>query len=216
MESSDDGATWSEPVDITATFERFRPEYEWRVLATGPGHGIQLKSGRLLVPVWLSTGTGGHGHRPSVTATIYSDDHGRTWQRGDIAVPDTSEFIFPNETAAVELADGRVMLNVRSESKENRRLITISPDGASGWSKPFFHDELLEPICEASMARLSLFPPSDRNRLLFSNPDTLEPRPGERAVPGKNRMRKNVSVKLSYDEGRTWPVTKPGRRAERL
>ena len=90
MESRDQGETWSAPVDITATFDRFRPEYAWRVLATGPGHGIQLRSGRLLVPVWLSTGTGGGGHRPSVVATIYSDDHGRTWERGTIAgVPDT-------------------------------------------------------------------------------------------------------------------------------
>jgi sialidase-1 len=208
MQSADDGATWSEPTEITATFERFRPDYAWRVMATGPGHGIALRKGRLLVPVWLSTATGGHGHRPSVVATIYSDDHGRTWQRGEIAVPNTSEFIYPNETAAVELADGRVMLNVRSESKANRRLITTSPDGAGAWSPPVFHDQLREPICAASMARLSLDPPSDRNRLLFSNPDTLDALPGQRAVPGKSRVRKDVTVKLSYDEGQTWPVTK--------
>ena len=208
MRSSDEGATWSAPVEITATFERFRPEYDWKVIATGPGHGIQLRSGRLLVPVWMSTGTGGHAHRPSITATIYSDDHGRTWQRSEVAVPNTDEYVFPNETAAVELADGRVMLNVRTESKENRRLITTSPDGASGWSRPVFHDELLEPICMASTVRLSQRPPSDKNRLLFSNPNTLDPVPGQKAVAGKNRVRKNVSVKLSYDEGQTWPVTK--------
>ena len=108
----------------------------------------------------------------------------------------------------MELADGRVMLNARSESKANRRLITISPDGATGWSKPVFHDELLEPICQASMVRLSLSPPSDRSRLLFSNPDTLDPLQGQRAAAGKKRIRKDVSVKLSYDEGRTWPVAK--------
>jgi sialidase-1 len=208
IHSGDEGATWSTPVEITDTFERFRPEYDWKVIATGPGHGIQLRSGRLLVPVWLSTGTGGGAHRPSVTATIVSDDHGRTWYRGEIAVPNTPEFIYPNETAAVELADGRVLLNVRSESKPNRRLITTSPSGATGWSKPEFHDELREPICQASMVRLSTSPPSDRNRLLFSNPDTLDPVPGKEAVAGKSRVRKNVSVKLSYDEGQTWPVTR--------
>ena len=74
--SDDDGVTFSDPVDITATFDAFRPEYDWKVLATGPGHGIRLTSGRLLVPVWLSTGTGGHAHRPSVNSTIYSDDNG--------------------------------------------------------------------------------------------------------------------------------------------
>jgi sialidase-1 len=209
MQSTDDGVSWSEPVDLTAAFEQFRPEYAWKVIATGPGHGIALRNGRLLVPIWMSTGTGGHAHRPSVTATIFSDDHGRTWNRGAIAVPNTPEFVFPNETAAVELADGRVMLNVRSESKPNRRLITISPDGVSAWSRPEFHDALLEPICEASLVRLSQSPPSDRNRLLFANPDNLDPLPGQEAVPGKGRPRKNLSIKLSYDEGRTWPVSKP-------
>jgi sialidase-1 len=206
--SSDEGETWSEPAEITAAFEALRPEYDWKILATGPGHGIQLRSGRLLVPVWLSRGTGANAHHPSVTTTIYSDDHARTWHIGAIAVPNTAEFVDPNETTAVELADGRVLLNVRSESAPNRRLVTTSPDGASGWSRPEFHGALVEPICEAGMVRLSLSPPSDRNRLLFANPDTLDPRPGQKATPGRGRTRKNVSVKLSYDEGVTWPVSK--------
>ena len=63
------------------------------------------------MPVWLSLGTGGHAHRPSVAATIFSDDHGNSWQRGQIAIPDTPEFIFPSEAAVVQLAAGRVMLN---------------------------------------------------------------------------------------------------------
>jgi sialidase-1 len=95
MRSNDDGVSWTKPIEITKTFDRFRPEYDWRVLAAGPGHGIRLVNGRLLIPVWLSTGTGGHAHRPSVVSVIYSDDQGRSWQRGDIAIPNTSEFINP-------------------------------------------------------------------------------------------------------------------------
>ena len=205
LRSDDDGASWSKPVEITAAFDRFRPEYDWKVLATGPGHGIQLRTGRLVVPVWLSLGTGGHAHRPSVTSVIYSDDLGRTWSRGDIAGPNEGEWNIPNETCAVQLADGRVLLNMRSESKANRRLLTTSRDGATGWSKPQFHDQLLEPICMASMVRLSEAPA--RNRLLFSNPDNLARADGKEA-PGKGRDRKNVSVKLSYDESVTWPVSK--------
>ena len=174
IRSDDDGQTFTKPVEITAAFDKFRPEYDWKVLATGPAHGIQLKTGRLVVPVWLSTGTGGHAHRPSVTATIFSDDHGQTWQRGDIAVPNTDQWIFPNETVIVELADGRVMLNVRSESLAHRRLVTISPDGATGWSKPKFDDALLEPICMASIVRHSVKPASDKNRIVFANPHNLD------------------------------------------
>jgi sialidase-1 len=207
MRSDDDGVTWSPPIEITSTFEKFRRQYEWKVLATGPGHGIQLRSGRLVVPVWLSTGTGGHAHRPSVTSVIYSDDSGKSWQRGDIAVPNTEEWVFPNETVVVELADGRVMLNVRSESKVNRRLVTISPDGARAWSQPRFDEALLEPICMASILRVSAQPASDKNRILFANPHNLERADGK-AEAGKSRDRKNLSLKLSYDEGQTWPVHK--------
>src|SRR4029079_9994367 len=52
--SDDDGRTWSKPREITGDFEGFRKYYDWKVLATGPGHGIQLKNGRLVVPVWIS------------------------------------------------------------------------------------------------------------------------------------------------------------------
>jgi sialidase-1 len=201
--SEDDGITWSAPTEITATFESFRKNYDWKVLATGPNHSIQIRSGRLVVPVWLSTGTGGNAHRPSVTGTIYSDDQGRTWKAGDIAVPCTEEWINPNETVAIELSDGSVMLNCRNESKAHRRLITISPDGATGWSTPKFDNALLEPICMAGIVRYSL----DRPRILFCNPDNLSRADGKEE-PGKNRDRKNVSVKLSYDEGKTWVVNK--------
>jgi len=205
--STDDGVSWSAPFEITAAFEKFKSAYDWKVLATGPNHGIQLRSGRLLVPVWLSTGTGGNAHRPSVTATIYSDDSGKSWHAGDIAVPNTEAWINPNETVALELADGRVMLNVRNESKTHRRLVTISKDGATGWSTPKFDDALLEPICMAGLIRYSTEATGGRNRILFSNPHNLERADGK-AEPGKNRDRKNVSVKLSYDEGKTWAVNK--------
>lgn len=208
QKSSDDGLTWSVPVEITGAFDAFRKDYPWKVLATGPDHSIELRSGRLVVPIWLSTGTGGNAHRPSVTATIYSDDQGRTWRAGEIAVPNTEEWINPNETVAIELADGSVMLNVRSESKAHRRLVTVSPNGASGWSAPKFDDALVEPICMGAIVRLSRAADGrGKDRILFSNPDNLA-KSGGKEEPGKSRDRKNGTVRLSYDEGRTWPVKK--------
>lgn len=188
--SDDDGVSWSTPVEITSIFEAFREDYDWKVLATGPNHSIQLSSGRLLVPVWLSTGTGGNAHRPSVTSTIYSDDGGTTWQAGEIAVPCTDEFVNPNETVAVELADGRVMLNVRNESKAHRRIIVTSQDGISGWSEPKFNEDLIEPICMGGMVR---YQRDGLNLLLFSNPNSL-------------RQRRDVGIRVSADEGKTWTL----------
>jgi len=108
---------------------------------------------------------------------------------------------------AVQLVDGSVMLNVRSESKAHRRLVTISKDGATGWSTPKFDDALLEPICMGGIVRYSTAGRFGKNRILFSNPDNLSRADGKEA-PGKSRDRKNVSVKLSYDEGQTWAVNK--------
>ena len=51
MVSHDDGASFSEPVEITETFERFRTEYDWGVLAVGLPNGIRLRRGRLLFPI---------------------------------------------------------------------------------------------------------------------------------------------------------------------
>lgn len=190
MRSTDDGKTFSKPIEITAAFEEFRKDYNWKVLATGPGHGIQLRNGRLLVPIWISLGTGGHAHRPSVASVIYSDDHGQSWHRGDIAVPDTPDFVYPSETMAAQLPDGRVLLNARSEAKARRRILTYSMDGVTNWSKPAFHEQLREPVCMASMI-------ATRYGLIFSNPDT----------PGPER--RNVTIRLSRDNGQTWPVAKP-------
>lgn len=204
MRSDDDGQTFSTPVEITAALDSFRPAYNWRAVATGPGHGIQLKNGRLLVPIWLGLGTKGNGHGPASSSTIYSDDHGSTWHRGEIAVPDTADFPSPNETNAVQLADGRVMLNVRTAGK-NYRTIVVSPDGATRWSHPRLQQDLPDPICFASLERLSTRKSGGRNRLLFSNPDNLTRQDGK-DQPSKDR--KNLTVRVSYDEGATWSVKK--------
>ena len=207
MHSEDDGLSFTAPVDITETFEAFRSEYDWKVIATGPGHGIQLSTGRLLVPVWLSTGTGGGAHRPSAVSVICSDDHGRTWRRGDIVV-NHPQLVNPSETVAVELADGRVLFNIRHETfdRETRsryRAVSISPNGMDRWSPIRLDKQLPEPICMGSILRLTKKPEAAKNRILFANPHNPE-----------STERKNVTLKLSYDEGRTWPVVKalePGR-----
>ncbi len=204
MKSIDDGKTFSQPIDITSTFEKFRPEYDWKVLATGPGHSIQLKNGRLIVPVWLSTGTGGHAHRPSCISVIYSDDHGKTWERGDIVSNDLASLFNPSETLAIQLNDGRVMLNIRNESRAHRRAVSFSKNGSSNWSKPVFHDQLFEPICMANILRLTEKPEYSKNRIIFVNPDNKN----EAKNPRKIRARKNVTIKLSYDEGDNWTIEK--------
>jgi sialidase-1 len=211
MSSADDGITWSTPVDITASFEPFRAKYDWKVIATGPGHGIQIKSGRMVVPIWLAYGAVGD-HKPSAAATIYSDDHGKTWQAGDVCLPNEGDFGDPNETMITDLSDGRVMLVSRSVSKANRKLITTSSDGATGWTTPVFHDQLWEPVCMASIVTH----PSKPGAVIFSNPHTLARDKEGKEIPAGRGKRENLCIKLSQDDGKTWPVNKvldPGKAA---
>jgi len=205
--SDHEGATFSQPREITEAFAAFRPRFDWRVLATGPGHGIQLENGRLVVPVWLALGSEGNGHAPSAIATIFSDDGGKQWQAGEIVAVHGGPLANPSEMAIAQLPDGRVMLNIRSTSPQHRRATALSPDGATGWTTPTFDDQLAEPICMGSLCQLRDTAAGGKDRLLFANPDNLARAQGD-ATPGKGRDRKNLTIKLSYDQGRTWPVAK--------
>ncbi len=200
--SADGGVTFSKPVEITRTFGDFHTAFTWKVLATGPGHGIQMRSGRLLVPVWLSTGgASGTEHWPSCSAVIYSDDHGATWHAGEIAIPNTEDWVNPSECVVAEKDDGGVLLNVRSESPRRLRLMTTSHDGATAWTPPAFHADLHEPVCMGGMIR------HPEGVLLFSIPcsRTLNPE-----VPHSNAFstREALSVAVSFDDGQTWPVVR--------
>ena len=212
MHSDDDGVSFCKPVEMTSVFDRFHDEYPWRVCATGPGHGLQLRTGRMIIPVWLSDGSGsdqgGHlAHRPSVISLIYSDDHGDTWQRGPIVcrhgnVINGVTVVNPSETITVELSDGSVMINIRSESALHRRLVAISPDGISTWRIRGFDTALQDPVCMASILRYS-WPAGDQpGRLLFANPDPIN----QTETPCFDRER--LTVKMSLDDGDTWPISK--------
>lgn len=149
MRSSDDGRSWSLPRDITADVKR--PEWTW--YATGPGNGIQIRSGRLVIPCdHIRAGTKAmHSH------VVYSDDRGETWRIGGVAAEKT------NESAVAELPDGSLMLNMRSYHGQNRRAVSISRDGGLSWTEPVLDPALIEPVCQASLIRVG-------KQLFFSNP----------------------------------------------
>jgi sialidase-1 len=146
--STDDGATWSAPADITA---QVKPA-GWTWYATGPGNGIQLKTGRLVIPCDHNTGP-----ELRYSHVIYSDDRGATWHVGGIAEEKT------NESAVVELPGGELVLNMRSYHGRNRRAVQRSRDGGITWSPLMLDDALVEPVCQAGMI-------ASGRVVLFSNP----------------------------------------------
>lgn len=180
LRSTDDGRTWSTPAEITGSAK----QADWTWYATGPGIGIQLRGGRLVIPANHAV-AGTQVHRSHV---LYSDDHGTTWRIGGISADGT------NESQAVELADGRVMLNMRNHPPRapNRRQVAVSADGGLTFAMPRIDAALPEPPAQASVLRYTMQATGGRNRLLFSNPS--------------GRGRERMTIRLSEDEGETWPV----------
>ncbi len=193
--SDDDGKTWSKPVCIS---DSARLD-DWRWYATGPGIGIQIKrgkyAGRLVIPanhsytetrdgVFRKNSKYGYGSH-----VIYSKDHGRTWQISETITPGC------NESQVVELSDGSLMMNMRSYNRKQCRAISISKDGGQSWSEITYDPTLIEPVCQASMITYNHGRNRNNSLVLFSNP-----------ADKKSRIR--MTVRLSYDDGKTWPVSR--------
>ena len=200
--SDDDGLTWKASANITDVFDQFKPDYNWNVLAPGPGHGIQLKNGRLLAAVWLANSAKTkprRSHGPSCVATVYSDDLGKTWKRGAIVADSSAVISNPNESMPVQLEDGTVLLSIRNPGHIKRRAFSTSPDGAQNWSSIRYAEELFDPTCMASIIAIPADKKKNMQAVLFVNPDS-------RNIA--KHPRQNLTAKLSYDGGHTWPVQK--------
>ena len=183
--SADDGITWSAPREITDQTK----DPTWKYVASGPGHGIQLHSGRLLVAAWGDTSPGPVTWPPTwdvieFTFTMYSDDHGSSWRRGRPMYENLTE-----EAMAVETADQRVYMSLRSRQDKRRRAHAWSEDGGYSWSLVQFDEALPEPPAEGSIIRLGT------RAILFVNPA----RTGDRS---------HLTVRMSEDECKSWPVSR--------
>ncbi|MBN2295326.1 MAG: exo-alpha-sialidase [Pirellulales bacterium] len=185
--STDDGKTWSKPVEMPHL--RKQP---WRWYATGPCNGIQLTrgphKGRLICPANNSDrATPKRSSKTYRSHIIYSDDHGETWKLGGVQEPLT------NESTVVELADGSVMQNMRSYHGKHNRAEAVSKDGGETFGELYLDDTLQSPVCQGSILRFSWLE-DGKSRILFSSP----------AGKGREKM----TIRLSYDEGKTWPISK--------
>lgn len=206
--STDHGRTFSPAAEIAKPFTEFAAEYPFIIQATGPGRGIQLDSGRLLVPVWLSPSK---QQFPSAVSVIHSDDHGDSWSRGPIIVRSGDPATHPMEGVVAQLSDGRVMMSIRNESEVHRRAVAYSPDGVTDWTVPKFDPQLREPICFGSLLAVPREIAGRAGVLLFSNPDN----DARNVEIGPNHYcdRRNMTVKLSLNDGTDWAkslVIEPG------
>ncbi|MDD4777500.1 MAG: exo-alpha-sialidase [Fermentimonas sp.] len=184
--SSDDGLTWSDPVNIT----NIKNE-EWWLFAPAPGNGITMSDGTLVMPT-----QGRDEEGMSFSNITWSKDGGATWTTSNPAAKNTTE------CAVVELQDGILMLNMRDNRNRgnndvNGRSIFITTDMGETWKEhPTSRKALIEPTCMASLHKHTYTENNEeKSVLLFVN-------------PASTSSRSNITLKVSYDNGTTWPEDK--------
>jgi sialidase-1 len=181
LHSDDEGKTWSGAREITKDVKLDG----WSWYATGPCHGVQLSKGRLVVPVNHVEKASGNNY----AHIIYSDDHGASWHIGANAPYEKA-----NETTVAELPGGGLMLNSRSSIRQIKyRHIAVSKDGGNSWEDKGTDSTLIEPICQGALLQIPALSQTP-SCLLFCN-------------PASQQYRANLTLRASFDNGQTWPVT---------
>ena len=187
--STDNGWTWTHRT-ITADITKDNP---WTARFAASGQGIQIQhgahAGRLVQQYTIRTADG------TVQAvSVYSDDHGKTWQAG------TPTGTGMDENKVVELSDGSLMLNSRASDGSGFRKVAHSTDGGQTWSEPVSDQNLPDSVDNAQIIRA--FPnaaPDDPRAKVLLLSHSPNPKPWSRD---------RGTISMSCDDGASWVTGK--------
>lgn len=175
--STDDGKTWSAPVNITEQVK----QPEWYFLLQGPGRGITMSDGTLVFPIQFIDKT-----RIPNAGIMYSKDGGKNWKIHNHARTNTTE------AQVAEVEPGVLMLNMRDNRGGSRAVYTTADLGKTWKEHESSRTALREPVCMASLISVKA---EDnvlgKDILIFSNPNSTQ-------------HRKDMTIKISFDGGYTW------------
>ncbi|MBS1751926.1 MAG: exo-alpha-sialidase [Bacteroidetes bacterium] len=196
--STDNGATWSEPVNITTQVHypkqpQINTQYnfpeDWRSYANTPGHAMQFNSGKYKGRIYVAANHSIGDPKPEFTDYeahgFYTDDHGKTFHLSQtVTVPGS------NESTATPLSNGRLMMNSRNQRGDIKaRIVSISSDGGATWDTSYFDKNLPDPVNEGSILPVGI--KNGKTILAFSN-------------AADTQKRDNLTLRISFDEGKTW------------
>ena len=196
--STDNGQTWSEPVNITTqvhhpkqpqTNAAYNFNEDWRSYANTPGHAMQFEEGkykgRIFVAANHSAGDPQKGFTDYAAHGFYTDDHGKTFHlSATVAMPGS------NESMAAELSNSKLMMNSRNQKGDIRaRIVSISSDGGAIWDTTYFDQTLIDPVNQGSI--LTVGHKNGKNIIAFCN-------------AADTKRRDNLTLRISYDDGKTW------------
>jgi sialidase-1 len=152
-------------------------------LQNGPGVGLYT-DGTIVFPMY-SVGAGGKGKQQ--TMLVYSRDHGKTWLLSN----GVGEY--NPEPQVVSLPGSRIMANMRRPHGKEYRQVSVTSDMGNSWSEASDDHTLIEPGCQGSIINYSF---NNKSLFIFSNPADI-------------RERRNMVVRVSSDEGKSWPKEIP-------
>ncbi len=164
---------------VDITTQISKPQWHKDFKFITSGRGIQTRKGTLLHTL-VNLDHGLH--------LFKSDNHGENWQLVD------TPLIPGDESKVVELSDGSWMVNSRLNRKGYRQTFTSTDEGKTWASRP--DQSLVDPGCNAGIIRYSpKKPTSKKGILLFVN--------------AKHKTdRKNLTLKISTDNGKSWSAEK--------
>jgi len=196
--STDRGQSWSKPINITVQVHRpkqpqVNPAYnfseDWRTYANTPGHAMQFVQGKYKGRIYIAANHSVGDPQPKAKDYLahgfYTDDHGKTFK-----ISETVNFPSGNENTAAELSNGKLMMNIRNQGGVPKaRVVAVSNNGGEQWDTVYVDPNLPDPVCEGSILTIGQY--KGKNILAFCNAaDTVN--------------RNNLTVRISYDDGKTW------------
>lgn len=190
--STDGGLSWSSPSNITSQTALmgaapYNNPADWRDLAMGPGHGLQLADGRIVIPGNYTAGAPQPNWGDGRAYAFYTTDHGATYHIGG-----NTGYPGSNESSAAALSTGAVMINSRNQSGLTKnRIVSTSTDEAVNFSYGAPNTTLIDPICEGSILNIMW---NGKPYLIFSN-------------PASTTSRDHLTMRGSKDDGASWPFS---------